>query len=47
MSGIRIIWIDENIEDEEYKDYKKELKSEYIQIDFFQNIESGINCLKK
>ena len=47
MSGIRIIWIDENIEDEEYKDFKKKLKSEYIKIDCFQNIENGINCLKK
>ena len=47
MSGIRIIWIDENIDKEEYEDYKKELKAlEYIKLDYFETIENGINCLK-
>ena len=47
MSGIRIIWIDENIDKEEYKDYKKELKAlEYTKSDYFETIENGINCLK-
>ena len=47
MSAIRIIWIDENIDKEEYEDYKKELKAlEYIKLDYFETIENGINCLK-
>ena len=41
------IWIDENIDKEEYEDYKKELKAlEYIKLDYFETIENGINCLK-
>ena len=41
MSDIRIIWIDENIDKEEYEDYKKELKAlEYIKLDYFETIEN-------
>ena len=41
------IWIDENIDKEEYENYKKELKAlEYIKLDYFETIENGINCLK-
>ena len=47
MSSIRIIWIDENIDKEEYEDYKKELNSlEYIKLDYCKTIENGIICLK-
>ena len=42
-----IVWIDANIDNEENKNYLKEINSlEYLDIKYFNNVEDGINYIK-
>ena len=48
MAGLKIIWIDEEIENEENQYYLSVMQNFLnLNVDYFDNIENGIEYLKK